>query len=123
MKIVIACLNIIWECRYRNKLAFWGLENPLGYLRQFLGKPLFTFHPYEFGDFYQKRTEIWGYFNLPKKLKNKYEYLPNIIPKDHGHPTNRRKLPSISELTSSKEAARRAITPPGFAQAFYKANK
>ena len=42
MEIVIACLNIIWECRYKNKLAFWTLENPMGYLRQFLGVVIFS---------------------------------------------------------------------------------
>ena len=42
MELVIASLNIIWECRYNHKLAFWCLENPMGYLRQFLGKPAFT---------------------------------------------------------------------------------
>ena len=36
MELVIACLNIIWECRYDHKLAFWCLENPTGFLRQFL---------------------------------------------------------------------------------------
>ena len=37
--------------------------------------------------------------------------------------TNSRKLPSISDLTGSKQADKRAITPRGFAEAFYKANK
>jgi hypothetical protein len=32
-------------------------------------------------------------------------------------------LPIISNITGNKQAARRAITPPKFAKAFYKANK
>ncbi len=118
MKIVIACLNIIWECRYRNKLAFWGLENPMGYLRQFLGAPAFTFDPCDFGDRYTKKTDLWGYFNKPAKKPinlNRRELQLSS--------TSSRKLPSISDLTSSTQADRRAITPPGFAQAFFKANQ
>ena len=105
MKVVKACLNIIWEVRYRTKLNFWALENPVGFLRQFLGVPKFTFQPYEFGDEYTKKTDIWGYFNIPKRvLKNDF------------------KLLSISDITNSKQADKRAITPKGFAEAFFKSN-
>lgn len=107
MKLVIACLQIIWECRYKTKLKFWALENPMGYLRQFLGKPVFTFDPCDFGDPYTKKTDLWGFFNLPKKnpvipkCKNFIHYLP----------------PGPDRQT------RRSITPSGFARAFFEANK
>ena len=118
MRMVIACLNIIWECRYNNKLAFWSLENPMGYLRQFLGKPVLTFNPCDYGDPYTKKTDLWGYFTIPKQssinLNKEQEDLCKI---------NNRKLPSISDFTGSKQKARRAVTPQGFAKAFYKANK
>ncbi len=118
MKLVITCLNIIWECRYDHKLAFWCLENPMGILRQFLGKPVFTFNPCDFGDPYTKKTDLWGYFNIPKK---------NSVILSKGQrkksKTNGRRLPSISEITSSKQTAKRAITPSGFAKAFFEANK
>ena len=118
MKLVIACLNIIWECRYNHKLAFWCLENPMGILRQFLGKPVFTFNPYDFGDPYTKKTDLWGYFNIPKKN-------PIELDKDQKgkSKTNGRRLPSISEITSSKQTAKRSITPQGFAKTFFEANK
>ena len=118
MKLVIACLNIIWECRYNHKLAFWCLENPMGYLRQFLGKPVFTFDPCDFGDPYTKKTDLWGYFNIPKKkpIKLNQEQIDRCK-------INNRKLPSISDITSSKQSDKRAITPAGFAKAFYEANK
>lgn len=124
MELVIACLNIIWECRYEplyrkdGCLKFWCIENPSGFLRQFLGKPALTFHPYEYGNPYTKSTDLWGYFNIPKKKiidMNNDEIARNKI--------NARKLPTISEFTGSKQSARRAITPSGFAQAFYKVNK
>ncbi len=120
MILVIACLNIIWECRYNHKLAFWVLENPRGYLRQFLGKPAFTFDPCDFGDPYTKKTDLWGYFNLPKK--------DNIV-----EPRFTKRFKSgnrmsyfhyLTTLKSPQEAKRlRAITPPGFAKAFFEANK
>jgi len=123
MEIVKACLNLIWEARYEPRykkdgcLQFWALENPSGFLRQFLGKPAMTWNPWEFGDPYTKSTDLWGYFNAPRKnptIMNKEQENRNKI--------NNRKLPSISDFTGSKQAARRAITPKGFANAFFKAN-
>ncbi len=76
MECVRACLNVIWKINEIKQatskktlpLKFWALENPYyGFLPQFLGKPAFTFDPWEFGDGYQKRTALWGYFNKPIK--------------------------------------------------------
>ena len=118
MELVIACLNIIWECRYNHKLAFWCLENPRGYLRQFLGKPAFTFDPCDFGDPYTKKTDLWGYFNIPKKNRIK----PEFIDFESG-----KRMSRIHYETSCGSGERRkilrAITPPGFAKAFFEANK
>lgn len=121
MLLVETCMLIIWEIRKNTKLAFWALENPMGYLRQFLGKPPFTYDPWEFGDPYTKKTDIWGYYNLPKK---KYTDMKQVMSEKDIKlcSTNSRRLPSISEITGSKQADRRAITPRGFAVAFYKAN-
>lgn len=121
MELVEACLKIIWKCRFKNKLKFWALENPMGFLKDFLGKPVFTFHPYEFGDAYTKKTCLWGNFREPKKnlvkLSDDDLYRCKI--------NNRKlpKLPSISDFTGSKQKARRSITPQGFAKAFFKVNK
>lgn len=117
MEIVIACLKIIWKARSRQKLAFWALENPMGYLRQFLGKPPLTFDPCDFGDPYTKKTDLWGYYNMPTKK-------PIVLDEETKArlKINNRKLPSISDFTGSKQAARRAITPPGFAKAFFMSN-
>jgi len=118
MELVKACLNIIWECRYDHKLAFWAIENPMGILRQFLGKPVFTFNPCDFGDNYTKKTDLWGYFNLPKKKPINLN--KNQLEKNK---SNGRKLPSISDITNSTQAGKRAVTPAGFAKAFYEGNK
>jgi len=123
MKAVKACLNIIWECREKPRykkdgcLQFWALENPMGFLRQFLGHPYFTFDPCDFGANYTKKTDLWGYFNIPKKTQRELSEDEKQRCK-----INNRKLPSISDITGSKQSARRAITPTGFAMAFFKAN-
>ncbi|MCK5161658.1 MAG: hypothetical protein KAQ99_08810 [Candidatus Aureabacteria bacterium] len=123
MILVKKCLDIIWHFRTNYNLKFWALENPMGYLRQFLGKPPLTFDPCDFGNGYTKKTDLWGYYNIPKKnpvkLTNQEmrdcsinnRILPNI-PKDYTMPHN-----------MTKQSVRRAITSQGFAQAFYKANK
>jgi hypothetical protein len=115
MEVVAACLRIIWFARANCGLKFWALENPTAYLRQFLGKPAMKFQPYEFGDRYKKSTDLWGYFNEPKK--NPVILTAKEI-KDSR--VNTRPLPKIKGLTV---ADRRAITPAGFAVAFYQANK
>ena len=124
MENVKACLNIIWKCRYKPKyckddcLKFWALENPMGFLRQFLGYPVLTFNPSDFGDNYTKKTDLWGYFNIPKTNKIKL-----TVTEKQRCKINNRKLPSISDITGSKQTDRRAITPQGFAKAFYESNK
>ena len=115
MEVVRACLEIIWTARASGSLKFWALENPTAYLRQFLGKPPMTFQPFEFGDRYKKRTDLWGYYNEPRKK-------PVVLTEQEikNSRVNTRPLPKIPGLSV---ADRRAITPQGFAQAFYKANK
>ena len=117
MELVIACLNIIWECRYDHKLAFWAMENPMGILRQFLGIPVLTFDPCDYGDPYKKKTDIWGYFNIPKKNPVK----PIFVTDSRG----RKKYSPIHFSTGSNQKSRmlRSITPQGFAKAFFEANK
>ena len=118
MELVIPCLNIIWECRYNHKLAFWCIENPRGYLRQFLGKPAFTFDPCDFGDPYTKKTDLWGYFNIPKKNRIK----PEFIDFESGKRMSRMHYETSCE-SGERRKILRAITPPGFAKAFFEVNR
>ena len=127
MITVKACLDIIWNCRYKNKLKFWAMENPVGFLRQFLGIPCFTFYQWQFGDLGIKRTDIWGYFKKPiptvkvkpancmymgKDRMRKKRYI--IVAKECKPDWYKGKL-DIHGI--------RAITPERFARAFYMANK
>jgi len=123
MKLVKRCLEIIWQCRINNKLKFWALENPKGYLRQFLGIPHLTFCANDYGDSYKKPTDIWGYFNLPKK---NFRELKNYSYKNHSfNKLKNNKLPNDYVLPDSftKSAAIKSMTSPYFASAFYNANK
>lgn len=126
MEIVRACLRIIWEARIRHNLKFWALENPEGFLRQFLGKPPFKFQPWQFGDMKTKATDIWGYFNFPKvKISERPDEVPKLGHQSHtSHPSWTKPVcpPEYAHLKLNR-AAIRAITPPGFAKAFMEANK
>ena len=137
--IVRGCLDIIAKCHQiktpyakTTTLKFWCLENPHGLLKLFLGKPVYIFHPWEFGHNYKKQTFLWGWFNEPKKfIKNINEAMtPEEIELCK---TNSRKLPKFDRMKSKDihpeyfgeytRQERRAITPLGFAKAFYEANK
>lgn len=116
---VRACLEIIWACQYDGKrLAFWAMENPKARLRWFLGKPPFLFNPYDFGDRHRKPTDIWGYFKEPVKT-------PVTLTTEEMQRmgNNSRRLPILPGIAKGDRQARRSITPQGFANAFYKANK
>ena len=134
MVIVKACLKIIWVIQKRiikqaqkyAPLKFWALENPKGMLNWFLGHPVMTFNPYDFGDGYKKRTCLWGYFNKPVPVP-----VPVTIPGAF-HSLNPKTLMKFDMLASRdiapeyfnklSRAERRAITPAGFAKAFFESN-
>ena len=61
LEIVSACMRIILT----SNPVFWVLENPKGYLQQWLGEPQLVFDPWEYGDMYQKKTCLWGNFTTP----------------------------------------------------------
>jgi len=112
LSIVDACLRIISV----TSPKWWVLENPYNYLRRWLGEPLLIFDPWQYGDKYQKKTALWGKFSLPQptvKTKplgiKKFSLLKSheIHPKYYG---------------TLDRQSRRAVTPPGFAQAFFEAN-
>jgi len=126
MEIVRRVMEIIWQCRIKGTLKFWALENPVGYLRQFLGRPCFTFEQWQFGENIIKRTDIWGYFNSPVPLvKRKPSGMTVRSPSGR---TNARdysipKCPPEYKHLKLDRASLRAITPPGFAQAFFEKNQ
>jgi len=139
LSIVQGCLSIIWKCQQRldsqvqkySPLKFWALENPKAMLQWYLGKPAYVFNPWEFGDAYKKTTCLWGWFKEPKKL---YSNVHDITMEDQikKHLTHSNPLPKFDMMKSKDihpeqfgkltRKERRAITPRGFAEAFFKAN-
>ena len=128
MEIVNACFRIVEEClhaAWRNKniksFKFWALENPAkGYLSRFIGRPFFEFSPNEFGDIYTKPTALYGYFNTPKKIP------VEAVHTNFAYDRALQQLPEGYKRSPdmlNNRACRRAITPPGFAKAFFKANR
>lgn len=102
ISIVDACFRIIMT----HNPQWWVLENPIGTLKRYIGKPRMYFQPYEYGDPYTKRTCLWGNFDNPKK---------NVV-----RPTEGSKMHLLPP--GEKRQEQRSITPQGFAQAFFEAN-
>lgn len=124
--IVDACIRIIWQCQLNGNLQFWALENPRGLLRKFLGRPKFTFQHWEFGAPAVKPTDIWGFFNIPKPTVK--ERPLGITRRYKSGKVNSfawaaPKPPEWVDTSNLTRADLRAITPEGFARAFFRANK
>lgn len=122
MSTVFHCLRIIAECQYtvpntakKTTLQFWMLENPFGLLRRFLGHPYLIYSPEHYGDKYQKKTCVWGFFNkpIPNPTLNLFTKFDRLETKQIHYEGN-------EHLTRQE---RRSICSPGFAKAFYEANK
>ncbi len=109
-KALIEGLSVVDACLRRvviNKPEFWCLENPVGRLNRYIGKPVMYFNPCDYGDPYTKKTALWGNFNHP--IKNPVE------------PTEGSKMHLLPP--SKDRAMLRSMTPPGFAKAFFEANQ
>lgn len=103
LAVADACIRLIWLL----KPKFWALENPIGRLVNYYGKPKMYFNPCDYGDPYTKKTALWGKFNTP--VKNP------VKPEEHSRIWYMSPGPKRSEL--------RSITPPMFSKAFYEANR
>ena len=113
LSIADACVRIA----VFSKPKFFVLENPDGYLKNWYKEPELIIEPWQFGANYQKKTCLWGYFNPP---------IPTVMEK----PDNLIKFSMLKSKDIAPEyygvltrQERRAITPAGFAQAFFEANQ
>jgi hypothetical protein len=127
MKIVKACLEAVWIARCDGELKWWCLENPTGILRQFLGVPKYTFEQWMFGELLVKKTDLWGYFTMPKQVIKQKPELLMMIRYPNGK-TNSRcwskpDCPMEYEEMKLSRQDKRAITPPGFSRAFFEVNQ
>lgn len=132
MKLVRECQRIIKES---GEVKFWVIENPAtGRLKDFLGTPTMTYEPWHYGSPWTKRTALWGQFNIPPRLYEKWEDVPKN-PKLYIRPG--RSKPSLAFMHKSSydlipefqtlprpdsDMEFRSLCSQNFAKAFYKAN-
>jgi hypothetical protein len=102
LSVVDACLRLVTI----YQPDWWALENPIGKLKRWLGPPKMYFNPCDYGDPYTKKTALWGQFTPPKL--NPVEPVKNS--------------PIHFMPPGPERAAKRSITPAGFARAFMMAN-
>lgn len=102
LSVVDACLRVVAV----HSPAWWVMENPVGRLPRFIGKPKMYFNPCDYGDPYTKKTALWGEFTEPKKNPVEPEG-PN---------------PIFYAPPSPDRWKIRSVTPAGFARAFFEAN-
>src|SRR6266704_3567431 len=95
LSIIDACLRMVVVCNP----VFWALENSVGELFHYMGKPQWVFDPYEYGDPYTKKTALWGKCAIPQRAP---------VPATMGSMMH----------TMVRDSAKRGITPQGFARAF-----
>lgn len=131
MRLVKECQRIIEE----SNPTFWVIENPAtGLLKKYLGKPKFTYQPWEFGSPWSKKTALWGKFNAPEKIYTKFEDVPKIPElyirpgRDkpnmvYLHKNAIKHIPEFSDFTVDSDMELRSLCSQKFAEAFYKVNK
>lgn len=129
--LVRECQRIIAECNPH----FWVIENPAsGRLKEFLGEPLMTYEPWHFGSPWTKKTALWGKFNKPDRIYQKWEDVPKI-PELYIRPGRRkpslaflhksavRLIPEFADFHPDSDMEFRSLCSQKFAQAFYESNK
>lgn len=130
MKIVRECQRIISECDQ----VFWVIENPAkGVLREFLGEPTYEYEPWWYGSPWTKRTALWGKFNIPPRIFQKWEDVPKNPelyvrpgrPKPSlafMHKSAARLIPEFACFNPDSDMEFRSLCSQKFAQAFKDAN-
>lgn len=124
----VALLNKTLQVIKLANPEWWVIENPVGRIKNWIGKPKLYFNPCDFGgylaegekthdmapaqDAYTKKTGLWGNFNEPKKI-------PVEPQKSCKQGSWLQKLGGKSEKTKYL----RSITPLGFSRAFFQANQ
>ena len=114
LSLVDACLRQV----VLHEPDWWMLENPVGRLVHYLGKPTLYFNPWEYAGWsddplsnaYTKKTCIWGKFTIPERK-----------PVD---PIDGSKMHKLFSWDKTEDGFKqRAITPEGFSRAVLDANR
>jgi hypothetical protein len=130
MFLVNHCLRIINACNP----TFWVIENPAtGRLKEFLGPPIMTYEPWQYGSPWTKKTALWGKFNKPKPIYTKWEDVPKneSLPVYQGRPKpslakmhyqHKRLIPEFKDFDVKDDMSFRSLCSQNFARAFFEAN-
>lgn len=140
MKLVRECQRIISECNP----TFYVIENPAtGALRNYLGKPDYTYQPWWYGSPWTKKTALWGKFNTPTRIFNDWNDVPkndklwvrkrNRVaendrytgkPQMHTlHKSACKDIPEFTCFNPDSDMEFRSLCSQGFAKAFFEANR
>ena len=131
MQMVNDCIAIIEKC----EPTFWVIENPAtGRLKEFLGKPRYQYQPWWFGSPWTKLTALWGDFNIPERLFDKWEDVPknDMLYVRPGRPKpslafmHKSAINNIPEFRNFKvedDAGFRSLCSQGFANQFFNVNR
>ena len=130
MKLVKECQRIIEEA---NPI-FWVIENPARWdLHKFLGKPQFTYQPWEYWSPWTKHTALWGKFNIPPKKYTKWEdvlKIPELYTRPWRgkpslafmHKSHAKYIPEFLSFNPESDMEFRSLCSQKFAEAFCDAN-
>jgi hypothetical protein len=132
MFLVNHCRRIIDE----SSPEWWVIENPFnGKLKDIIGKPKHVYQPWQYGSPWTKKTALWGKFNMPPHLFEKWQDVPKIkalyCKENRNKPSladaHRAAVNFIPEFNFAinkvhTDADIRSLCSQGFAQAFYHSN-
>jgi len=121
----LSMVDAVYRMVYIYEPEFWFIENPVGRLCHYIGKPNFYFHPHEFAGWldnpeteaFTKKTCLWGEFNIPQKCSVE----PKFITLDSGKRMSQQHYDSF-RLQPKDRMNARSKTAIGFARAFVSAN-
>jgi len=131
MFLVNECMRIIKEA----SPTFWVIENPArGVLKDYLGYPVAKYEPWHYGSPWTKQTALWGKFNMPERLYDKWEDVPKIdgLYTRPGcgkpsiafmHKNHKRFIREFDCFEVDNDMEFRSLCSQGFAKAFYIANR
>jgi len=93
-----------------------------------------TYEPWHYGSPWTKRTALWGQFNVPQRVYERWEDVPKIpelpIYQGRGKPSiaklhhqHKRFIREFDSFNASNDMEFRSLCSQHFAQAFFKANQ
>jgi hypothetical protein len=131
MELVKECQRIIMQA----KPKWWVIENPArGALREYLGDPQYKYQPWWYGSPWTKETALWGEFNIPKRIFERWEDVEKITElytrPGRGkpslafmHKSHYKFIPEFQELPEPESDMEfRSLCSQKFAKAFFEAN-